>query len=162
MNLLKKLLGLYEPPVLLYTPPQVIEKMDTHTFSTSSEGVEMVWEIEPLWDYTSELKSTQWEIPDTFKDAWYWGQEHPADHLQRCLEADLSYPILVWDGVVIDGCHRIVKALAMGETTIEAKIIELMPPPDKDCCDLSIKETETLPSKWTFEDMVKLVEVCLL
>lgn len=34
----------------------------------------------------------------------------PSDHWNRILNADLSYPILVHNGFVVDGMHRIAKA----------------------------------------------------
>lgn len=52
-------------------------------------------------------------------------------HLRRIENADLQYPVLMMpDGYVCNGWHRIVKAWREGETTIKAKrFVEL---PDYD------------------------------
>lgn len=42
------------------------------------------------------------------------------DHIKRVLAADLKYPIILDDeGYVMDGRHRIAKALLHGKTTID-------------------------------------------
>lgn len=47
-----------------------------------------------------------------------------AQHMKHCLEADLSYPIIMdHRGRIIDGRHRIVKALVEGRATILCKKI---------------------------------------
>lgn len=43
-------------------------------------------------------------------------------HMKSVMEADLSYPIILnEDGYIIDGRHRLCKALYLGEKTIKAK-----------------------------------------
>lgn len=45
-----------------------------------------------------------------------------AKHMKQVQEADLSYPILLCEeGTILDGCHRVIKALVNGERTIKAK-----------------------------------------
>jgi hypothetical protein len=47
--------------------------------------------------------------------------------------ADLSYPILLSeDGEIFDGRHRIMKALSLGYSHIDAKRFDTNPKPDKD------------------------------
>ena len=54
-----------------------------------------------------------------------------ADHAQRILEADLSYPVIVSaTGWIMDGCHRLAKAHLEGRKTILAVFFEEDPPPD--------------------------------
>lgn len=44
-----------------------------------------------------------------------------AEHIKRCLEVDTSYPIILNEnGTILDGWHRIVKALVDGKETIKA------------------------------------------
>jgi hypothetical protein len=53
------------------------------------------------------------------------------EHMQLVDAADLSYPIiLAADGSVMDGRHRLVKALREGRATIEAVQFTEDPPPD--------------------------------
>ena len=127
-----------------------------HQFSTVIEDVRYSWNIENLWLEVENLEPVEWEIPEHFKDSWSWGQSHPAEHLERCLEADLSYPILIWDGAIIDGCHRTVKALALGKTSIQAKIITNIPPPEDETEPDPMESNDNV--SWTFRDMIKFVK----
>lgn len=53
-----------------------------------------------------------------------------AARVNRVNEADLSYPIILdEDGVIMDGRHRVIKALLVGRETIKAVRFEENPPP---------------------------------
>lgn len=53
------------------------------------------------------------------------------EHLRLIEECDLAYPILLAsDGRVMDGMHRVAKALLEGRSEIEAVQFELDPAPD--------------------------------
>ncbi|HEV8448197.1 MAG TPA: hypothetical protein VGQ44_15310 [Gemmatimonadaceae bacterium] len=53
------------------------------------------------------------------------------EHLELVNAADLSYPIiLAADGCVMDGRHRVTKALLQGRSTIDAVQFAEDPPPD--------------------------------
>ncbi len=74
------------------------------------------------------------EIDETF---WFGGEsEKPTcraivEHMRFIEETDLSYPIiLATDGRVMDGMHRVVKALLEGKETIEAVQFSEDPEPD--------------------------------
>ena len=52
--------------------------------------------------------------------------------MKRVQDADLSYPIIqAPDGWIMDGLHRIVKAIMNGETTIKAVRLPVLPEPDR-------------------------------
>ncbi len=52
-------------------------------------------------------------------------------HFRRILEADLSIPIILRaDGRILDGLHRLAKAMVEGHTTIRAVRFTEMPAPD--------------------------------
>ena len=54
-----------------------------------------------------------------------------AAHVRLVQETDLRYPIiLAADGAVMDGMHRVTKALVEGRTMIDAVQFEADPPPD--------------------------------
>jgi len=54
-----------------------------------------------------------------------------AMHLNAVNAADLTYPIILnADGAVLDGRHRIIKALMLKEKTIKAVRFEVDPAPD--------------------------------
>lgn len=130
--------------------PSMIEPC---TFSTVVGDVKSIWNVSDLITEGDKLPTTQWEIPDNFLDQWSWGEDHPSDHVIPCLRADLSKPILVSEGVVVDGCHRISLALAQGKTHLPAKVIIKMPPTEHSN-EVSGDHTE---SKWTFRDVVRIV-----
>lgn len=53
------------------------------------------------------------------------------------MSADMNFPILVTtDNIIMDGCHRIVKAILEGKTSIEAIVLDVtstdFPLPDYD------------------------------
>ncbi len=52
-------------------------------------------------------------------------------HVQQAMETDLSYPILLCsDARVMDGMHRVLKALQLGHSHIKARKLSQTPPPD--------------------------------
>jgi hypothetical protein len=123
-------------------------------FSTVVGDIRYAWDIEKIWLEVESLEPIEWEIPNSFKEDWYWGQSHPSEHIERCLEADLSYPILIWDGEIIDGTHRTIKALAQNKTTIKAKIITNIPTPDEETNLEPIESNKGI--SWTHGDMVRI------
>lgn len=53
-------------------------------------------------------------------------------HLKSIMEADLSFPIILdEDGEIMDGRHRIMKAILNGDKTIKAVRFDINPTPDK-------------------------------
>lgn len=53
-------------------------------------------------------------------------------HMKAVLEADLSFPIIMSeDGEIMDGRHRLMKAMLEGKETIKAVRFEVDPPPCK-------------------------------
>ena len=54
-----------------------------------------------------------------------------ADHARLFEEADLNYPIIMCSRRrIMDGMHRVLKALNLGEKSIEAVVFERDPEPD--------------------------------
>ena len=52
-------------------------------------------------------------------------------HMKRVMEVDLSYPIILdEEGFIMDGRHRVAKALLEGRTTITAVRFDETPPYD--------------------------------
>lgn len=70
-----------------------------------------------------QLTSLAWDGADMYGLAF---------HVKRCMAADMNCPILLdWRGRVADGRHRIIKALALGKRTIQARRMTWKPAPDK-------------------------------
>jgi hypothetical protein len=78
-------------------------------------------------DEIRDLDTAYWALP---------GSEHPTVrelvvHLRLISEVDPAYPVILGsDGRVMDGMHRIARALLDGRTTIEAVRFETDPQPD--------------------------------
>lgn len=77
------------------------------------------------------------DIKELDENFWYQGERDVptcrsiGQHLKLINEADLSYPVILSeDRRVMDGMHRIVKALNLGQFTIKAVIFKNTPPPD--------------------------------
>jgi hypothetical protein len=52
--------------------------------------------------------------------------------MKRIMKADLNYPIILdEDGEIIDGRHRVIKALYLGHKTIKAVRFDTNPEPDE-------------------------------
>lgn len=75
-------------------------------------------------------------------DAVYWFDETETptvrwvvEHIRLIEEVDVEYPIILGpDGQVMDGMHRIARALLEGRATIRAVRFEHLPEPDhRDC-----------------------------
>lgn len=70
-----------------------------------------------------DLSSEIWSGCDMFDLAF---------HLKKCMDADLSFPILLdWRGRIADGRHRVLKAIATGERTVKARRMWWKPTPDR-------------------------------
>ncbi len=100
---------------------------------------ELFWRIETLWDAATGLAahdvsidSIPWRNDGCYilGDPPTWGAF--ADHCRRTLDADLVHPIILGPtGDVVDGMHRIVRAVLDGRTTIAAVRLDEMPTPDR-------------------------------
>ncbi|MDQ1551768.1 MAG: hypothetical protein QOD50_1190 [Actinomycetota bacterium] len=75
-------------------------------------------------------------------DTVYWFDETEAptvrsvvEHIRLIEEVDVKYAIILGpDGQVMDGMHRVARAMLEGRTTIRAVRFELLPEPDyRDC-----------------------------
>ncbi len=51
------------------------------------------------------------------------------NEMNRVMEADISYPILIYRGFVMDGKHRLAKSLFLNKKTIKVKILKELPIP---------------------------------
>ncbi|MCB0125889.1 MAG: hypothetical protein KDE58_26720, partial [Caldilineaceae bacterium] len=79
----------------------------------------LVWFVERLWYLARDLPVHQVPldaIREFDQNCWFSAATPPtcravADHVQRILDADLNYPIILSaEGYLMDGGHRIAKA----------------------------------------------------
>jgi hypothetical protein len=81
------------------------------------------------------------EIRDLDTEYWFDGSMEAAtvrkvvEHMRLVQEVDPSYPIILGaDGRVMDGMHRVARALLEGRSRIDAVQFEALPEPDyRDC-----------------------------
>lgn len=91
-----------------------------------------VWSIPRLFNLSSKLPVLDVPIEhlniyNTYKEI---SLREMVSHFNAVNAADLSYPIILdEDGIIMDGRHRIMKALMLGRKTIKAVRFEQNPPP---------------------------------
>lgn len=90
------------------------------------------WSVSRLIDLSKELEI--FEIPMNHLYVYYKYDmltlREMVTHMKAVLESDLSYPIILdEDGEVMDGRHRIMKAMLEGAKTIKAVKFETNPLP---------------------------------
>lgn len=89
------------------------------------------WHLRVLWRKSENLQKKKMKVDtlwnDRYNKAWCWQHENEIinnefflHHMQRVLEADLNYPIILSEeGYIFDGVHRLMKAKHLGMQYIE-------------------------------------------
>ena len=107
-----------------------------------------IWDVRKLLDRAQAAPVRQIALADIPEiDQPYWFDTPPGQptcravmtHAAQVRTTDLAFPILRCDaGRMIDGMHRVMKALELGHTTIAARHIALPDPDfiDTDAADL--------------------------
>lgn len=106
-------------------------------FRPSPAGL-LAWDVDRLVELTRDFprKSVPLTAIRELDQPWSGDEEHQTwramiAHIQLMDEAELAYPIILSaDGSVMDGMHRVAKALRLGHDTIEAVQLEVDPPAD--------------------------------
>ena len=101
------------------------------------------WDVDVLVELTAALPVEALPLEDIAEiDSVYWFDDdnpptvrHMALHVRLTNEVDPSYPIIIGpDGRVMDGMHRIMRALLGGQATIPARRLRELPEPTyRDC-----------------------------
>ena len=96
------------------------------------------WHIETVWHAVQGMPVE--EVPvaairEIDEDCWFRGGAATVravvQHVRQIQEADLSLPIILSaDGEVLDGMHRIAKAVLSGYATVSAQHLSCNPDPD--------------------------------
>jgi hypothetical protein len=108
-------------------------------FVPSERGYD-AWDVDSLIKLSKDLPVRQVpvvSIKELDTPHWFSADGSPftvrvlARHAQLVNEVDPSHPIILGvDGEVMDGMHRVVRALIEGRTTIAAVRFKVQPPPD--------------------------------
>ncbi|QHT61188.1 chromosome partitioning protein ParB [Paenibacillus lycopersici] len=108
-----------------------------HTHGRIIDGKRHIWDVEKLWALSKNVpvrKITIDSITELDQDCWFKDSRsrsiptirNVAFHCQRIIDANMEYPILLCsDGQLIDGGHRIAKALIDGKSEMDAVYITL-------------------------------------
>jgi hypothetical protein len=111
-------------------------------------GRKLIWDVHRLVELTRNLPVRQVPLSRIAElDEGFWSDGKPSTcrsvalHARLIQEADLAYPIILCSaGRVMDGMHRVCKALLEDRPTIAAVQFERDPEPDYVDVDL-----DTLP-----------------
>jgi hypothetical protein len=107
-------------------------------FFRPSPGGCSAWDVDRLIRLTESLPRRRVSLSDIreLNEPWFGSDEAATwvalvEHVKLIDAADLSYPIiLAADGTVMDGMHRVAKALLAGQVDLEAVQFTQDPPPD--------------------------------
>lgn len=106
------------------------EHRSTHT----ADG--KCWYVDQLWILARDLPVTSRAV-QSFRElqecCWEqsMGLADFAAHVRRVEQADPAYPIIISaEGWLMDGAHRLVKAMLRGETHVPVQQFQVTPPPD--------------------------------
>lgn len=113
-----------------------------YNFRPSANGLD-AWDVDHLITASSDLPVVEValdSIADVDTDFWFKFGPIPTvrriiEHVRLIEEVDLSYPIILGsDGRVMDGMHRIARAILDGHLTVKAVRFVDEPEPDyRDC-----------------------------
>lgn len=106
-------------------------------FRPSPDGL-LAWDVDRLVRLTRDIPVRAVPLAAIREvDGPVFGEDEPptwrsfVDHARLMEAAELAYPIiLAADGAVMDGMHRVAKALRDGRATIDAVQLAEDPPPD--------------------------------
>lgn len=106
-------------------------------FRPSPRGL-LAWDVDRLVALTSNLPVKRIALDRIRElDQNMFGEDEPptwrslAEHMRLIEAADLAYPIILSaGGDVMDGMHRVARAVLLGHTEIEAVQFDRDPPPD--------------------------------
>jgi hypothetical protein len=104
-----------------------------HENTYSADG--KVWTVTNLISHAKDLVPFDLPLAAIYLGAEVWPAEGSAFgmafHMRRALDVDTSYPIILCEkGFIMDGWHRVLRALIDGKTTIRAMRFQKTPPHD--------------------------------
>lgn len=99
----------------------------------SDEG--KVWTVTNLIARARDLEQFDLPLAAIYVDTEVWKPTGSAYgialHMRRALDVDTSYPVILsQEGFIMDGWHRVLRALIDGKTTIKAVRFQSTPPHD--------------------------------
>lgn len=115
-------------------------KVKISSFSLSEGGFrsgKKYWSNETLFKAAKGIKPYDLQLSALDLDVEVWKDSSDIAaylfHINRTNNADLSYPIIQHpNGYIVDGWHRVCKAILMGNSTIKCVRLDKMPLPDRE------------------------------
>ena len=114
-----------------------------YSFWPGEEGLD-AWDVDRLIELCRNLPVEEValaSIDEIDTNYWFTDEFWPptvrriVEHVQLVQEVDASYPIILGPGDrVMDGMHRIARAMLDGQSTIYAIRLAVLPPPDYRNC----------------------------
>ena len=107
-------------------------------FRPSETGL-CAWDVDNLMRLTRDQPEEEValaEIAEIDENWWFAFGDIPTvrsvvEHFRLMQETDLTHPIILDpDGRLMDGMHRVAKALSQGAHAVRAKRLRTLPPPD--------------------------------
>jgi hypothetical protein len=108
-------------------------------FHRTDRGV-LIWNVHRLVELSKDLPVSEVPLSEISElDETFWFEHEAqsptcrrvAEHARLMLETDLAHPIILGeDGRVMDGMHRVCRALIEGRETIRAVRFDRDPEPD--------------------------------
>ena len=112
----------------------------SHTHSTERDCKKYIWYTERLWKLAKDLPEYEVDVEsfvELDRDCWFGEGRAPtireiAEHCRRINETDPHNPVIINDnGQLMDGGHRLARALLEGRKTVKAVRFAEMPEPDE-------------------------------
>ena len=115
-----------------------------HFWPGEDGGID-AWDVDRLIELTSDFPVRQVAVDSIWEvDTVYWFDDDTyrptvrrvLEHVGLIQAVDPAYPIILGvDGRVMDGMHRVARAILDGRTTIDAVQFEVHPEPDYRNCN---------------------------
>jgi len=92
-----------------------------------------LYHVSALIDVAREVKTEKVDPKSIYRHFNLMGEHGDlsdfVEEMKRVLNADLKHPILIYRGFVMDGKHRLAKALYLEKKTIDVRYLEELPSP---------------------------------
>lgn len=115
-------------------------KAFARSYATIIDNALHVWDVERLWSLSSTLSPTMRAIADFAEldeNCWFLDSHPPTlrnvvQHFRRMQETDVVFPIILSaEGRIMDGAHRLARAVCLGEVTVMVVQFDVTPPADR-------------------------------
>ena len=114
-------------PVVKITGADLADNTHSHN--------DKVWTVSNLIERAKELEPFDLPLAAVYSGSAVWdpvtSAYEMAKHMRRVLDVDTSKPVILdQEGFIMDGWHRVTRALIDGKATIKAVRFDVTPPPD--------------------------------